>query len=263
MIPKIIHYCWFGYGEKSPLHIKCIESWKKHCPGYEIIEWNEDNIDFSVFPSYVKEAYDEKKWGFVPDYIRLWLVYTYGGIYLDTDVEIIRNIDDLLLNEGFAGFENDRYVNFGSGFGAEKGNKLIYELMGSYKPMHFRNDNGTLNLTPSPVLNTEVLVRLGLRANGKMQNILGIRFYSPEYFCPIDVGLLDVTKKTYSIHWFDASWIKNGNEEWYQKERKKELSKHFLNVAMRRLLGRKIYCFLRHQKYLLMKNKNRKNGNLR
>lgn len=208
MIPKIIHYCWFGHNPKPKLAKKCIRSWKKYCPDFEIKEWNEDNIDFSIMPDYVREAYEAKKWGFVPDYIRLWLVYTYGGIYLDTDVEIIRPIDDLMKLGGFAGFESVDKVNFGQGFGAEPHNEAIKYVMDSYWNYQFKNVDGTINQTASPVLNTEKLCEIGLKANGQIQVVHGLRIYSTEYFCPLDCEYrtMNKTDDTFSIHWFDASW---------------------------------------------------------
>lgn len=208
MIPKIIHYCWFGHNPKPKLAKKCIHSWKKYCPDYEIKEWNEDNIDFSIMPSYVREAYEAKKWGFVPDYIRLWLIYTYGGIYLDTDVEIVRPIDDLLKLSGFAGFETPNHVALGLGFGAEPGNPAIKCMMDSYWKYRFKNEDGTINQTPAPVLNTEILCELGLQTNGQRQEVDGLSIFPEEFFCPLNCEYREMnkTENTYSIHWYDASW---------------------------------------------------------
>ena len=128
MIPKKIHYCWIGGNPLPELAIKCIESWKKYCPDYEIIEWNEKNYDFRK-NQFMREAYDEKKWGFVPDYARLDIIYEHGGIYLDTDVEIIKPLDSLLKEQGFAGMEQPGIVALGLGFGAEPKLPLIKELM--------------------------------------------------------------------------------------------------------------------------------------
>ena len=161
MIPKIIHYFWVG---KKPIPIqfqKNIETWKSLCPDYQIIEWNENNYDFSKIP-YMKEAYDAQKWGFVPDYARLEIIYNWGGVYLDTDVELIKPLDQMLLYKGFAGFETKEYVNFGQGFGAEKGNRLIKDVMMGYENLHFLNEDGSLNMIPSPQINTQRLLEYGL-----------------------------------------------------------------------------------------------------
>lgn len=130
-IPKIIHYCWFGRNEKPELVKKCIESWKKHCPDYEIIEWNEDNVDVN-FCSYSKRAYKQKRWGFAVDVLRMKIIYENGGIYLDTDVELVNNLDSLLNNAAWFGYGTDIEINTGSGFGAEKGNPFIKTILEHY-----------------------------------------------------------------------------------------------------------------------------------
>ncbi len=209
MIPKKIHYFWVGGSPLPESAKKCIKSWRKYCPDYEIIEWNESNYDFSAVP-YMQEAYAAKKWGFVPDYARLDIIYKYGGIYLDTDVEIVCPLDGLLKNRGFAGFENDAYVALGLGFGAEAGNSIIKTLMDSYIGKHFMKPDGEPDLISSPQLNTITLVeKCGLVANGKFQEIDGFKIFPTEYFCPksfVD-GLIKKTEKTYSIHHYDASWF--------------------------------------------------------
>ena len=145
-IPKVIHYCWFGRNEKPNLFYKCFESWKKYCPDYEIIEWNEDNFDINMIP-YVKEAYEAKKWAFVADYARLWIVYHYGGIYLDTDVELLRPLDNLLASEAFFGSEDEKSIATGLGFGARKGNNVVKCMLLDYSDQHFKNKDGTYDLT--------------------------------------------------------------------------------------------------------------------
>ena len=153
MIPKIIHYCWVGRSPKPESVLYCIESWRKYCPDYTIIEWNEDNYDFTK-NKYMKQAYEKRKWGFVPDYARLDIVYNYGGIYLDTDVEIISNIDHLLDNVAFMGFENTGdgkyFVNCGQGFGAVPNNEVIGLMRDNYDDLEFIKKDGTLNMLPSP-----------------------------------------------------------------------------------------------------------------
>lgn len=124
MIPKKIHYCWFGRNPLPELAVRCIESWKKYCPDYEIIEWNEDNYDINKI-SYVKEAYQARKWAFVTDYVRLDVVNQYGGIYLDTDVELLKSLDPLLKYKSFFGMEEGKFIATGLGFGAEKGTKIL------------------------------------------------------------------------------------------------------------------------------------------
>ena len=226
MIPKKIHYCWFGGNPLPELALKCIESWKKYCPDYEITEWNESNYDIDSAPLYVRQAYEAKKWGFVPDYIRLELIYKYGGIYLDTDVEIIKSLDSLLEYKGFAGFEDKNHIALGLGFGAEKENRIIRSLMETYLNNPFLKTDGSPDLTPSPVLNTDVLIALGVEPNGKKQDIDGFVFLSSDYLCPKDniTGKISLSDNTYSIHHYDASWL--DDEMLYIKKIRLMLAKH-------------------------------------
>ena len=208
MIPKKIHYCWFGRNPLPELAVRCLESWKKYCPDYEIIRWDEDNYPVSKNP-YMQQAYEARKWGFVPDYARLDIVYQYGGIYLDTDVEIIKSLDDLLTESAFMGFEAADRVNLGQGFGAEAGHPLIAEMRDRYETLQFSNPDGSLNMVPSPQYQTEVLKRHGLQSGGLEQRILDAHIYPVDYFCPknLETGKISITANTYSIHYFDASWM--------------------------------------------------------
>ena len=209
MISKKIHYCWLGGGKKPKLAEKCIKSWKKYCPDYEIIEWNESNLDISSFPLYTRQAYEKKKWGFVPDYIRLWLVYQYGGIYLDTDVELIKKPDGLLEHPAFFGFEDSGFVALGLMFGGEAGNSLIKEMMDDYLDRSFIKEDGSLDVTPSPSINTKVFLRHGLVQNNTFQVVEDKAVVFPaDYFCPLGYysGKTRITDNTVSIHHFMASW---------------------------------------------------------
>lgn len=205
-IPKKIHYCWFGRGEKSDLINKCIESWKKFCPSYEIIEWNEDNFNI-LSNGYVKEAYDAKKWAFVTDYVRLYVLYYFGGIYCDTDVEILRPLDDFLNQEAFSGFESMDSVSTGI-IGSKQGNKMIGELLNFYKDKHFILENGMMDLTTNVIYITNVFSKLGLVFNNKKQNINGFVIYPQIYFCPNNLSrIFNIpSKRSYTIHHFDSSW---------------------------------------------------------
>lgn len=216
MIPKTIHYCWFGTKPLPESARKCIDSWRRYCPDYEIRRWGEDDFDFDL-NEYCRQAYEEKAWGFVPDFIRLWIVYTCGGIYLDTDVQVVKPLDPLLAHRAFCGFEQpgnletagELFVNFGQGFGAEKGNPLIKAHLDRYANLSFRLPDGSLNRTPSPTYTTEVLVAAGLdRTRNAVQELDDITVYPYEYFCPknFETGILSITPHTYSIHHFDASW---------------------------------------------------------
>ena len=253
MIPKKIHYCWVGGKPLPKSAVKCIKSWKKYCPDYEIIEWNETNYDFTK-NEYMKQAYEAKKWGFVPDYARLDIIYTCGGIYLDTDVEIVKSFDSLLNLKGFAGFEDDESVALGLGFGAEKGNAVIKKLRDSYENLSFINEDGSINLTPAPEVNQPIFDELGLIHNGECQMLDDFSVFSKDYFCPKSLydGVIRKTENTYSIHQFDASWFsKEGNKEksdrWKQKQKKaKKTERHakIKNIIFK-FGGEKIYKKIR------------------
>ena len=208
MIPKIIHYCWFGRGEKPELAKKCIASWKKFCPDFEIREWNEDNCDYLAMP-FMAEAYAAKKYAFVSDVMRLVVLEQYGGVYFDTDVEVLRDISPLLDDEGFVGFENEQKVASGLAIAAEAHHPVIQAMIEEYKTLHFTNADGSLNTVGCPRLNTDVMECFGLVRNGQEQMVAGIRVYPADYFNPLDsvTGKLTKTENTYSIHWYSMSWL--------------------------------------------------------
>lgn len=207
-ISKKIHYCWFGKGEKSKLMKKCIKSWKRYLPDYEIIEWNEDNYDF-LSNDFCREAYENKKWAFVSDYARLDILYKNGGIYMDTDVEIIKNIDELLLDEAFIGFENKDYLSTAV-IGAQKENLWIKEVLEYYRNRRFIKQNGEMDLIPNPVIITGITCeKYNLKIDNSSQNLNSIlRVYPKEYFSPKNVDRTsDISLKTYAIHHFNGSWL--------------------------------------------------------
>ena len=222
MIPKIIHYCWFGRNPLPPLAIKCIESWKKYLPDYEIKEWNEDNFDVNIIP-YTKEAYEARKYAFVSDYARFWILYNYGGLYFDTDVEVIKSMDDIIARGPFMGCEKDGGdtnvasvapglglgVNPGLGLGVNPGLGLYKEILGIYSNLHFKNQDGSLNMKTVVQYTTELLCNHGLKCTNEIQQCNGIWIYPKEYFCPIDFESkkCTITKNTYSIHHYAASWL--------------------------------------------------------
>lgn len=214
-IPKKIHYCWFGKNPFPESVLQCMESWRRYCPDYEIIEWNETNFDVNVV-RYTKEAYDRNKWAFVSDYARLKIIYENGGIYLDTDVELIKPLDSLLEYEGFMGFQNDGTVATGLGFGAVAGHPLIRALLDDYREIPFLKEDKTMDLTACPVRNTKCLAGMGLRCDGTRQEIFGMQIFPAEYFSPIDwrTGKLRKTAVTYSIHRYDASWLGREEQRW-------------------------------------------------
>lgn len=208
MIPKIIHYCWCGPNEMPEDDKKRIEKWKEVCPDYKIIEWNEHNYDFHK-NKYMDDAYKAKKWGFVPDYARYDIIYQYGGVYLDTDVELIKNLDELLKNDVFFGFETPEFVASGLGFGAIPQSELIGKMRDLYDEVQFIKDDGSLNLISSPSYTTQVLKEVGFVMDGSMQKIEGCTIYPVDYLCPLNYisGELNITSNTYAIHWYAASWL--------------------------------------------------------
>lgn len=205
-IPKILHYCWFGGKEKPEIVKKCIETWKKYCPDFVIYEWNENNFNIKCC-NYVKESYELKKWAFVSDYARHFILNDKGGVYLDTDVELIKSLDDLLTLEAFCGFESDTMINSGLIFGCKKNNWLCEEMLESYSKDSFLID-GELNLRTVCDRATSLLVTKGLKLNNSLQVIDGISIFPKEYFNPKNIknGKLEISEKTYSIHHFMASW---------------------------------------------------------
>ncbi len=202
VIPKIIHYCWFGCGEKPKLAQKCIASWRVFCPDYEIIEWNEDNYDVNSTP-YTRYCYENHKWAFLSDFVRLHVVHQHGGIYFDTDVEVIASIDGLLDNGAFFAFENAQNVATGLGFGAEKNSKYVRAMMDQYS---FLNETEVV-LRGCPPLNTKALLPFGLRLDGSLQKHDDLLLLPVEYMNPYDdpTGRLSITDNTVSIHWYSKS----------------------------------------------------------
>lgn len=206
MIPKVIHYCWFGRGEKSKLIQKCIKSWKKYCPDYEIIEWNEDNFDINC-NKFVEQAYECKKWAFVSDYARLFILYNYGGIYMDTDVELVKPLDGFLCNKAFSGFEKKTVIPTGI-MASEKEFQLFEYLLQYYDERAFIKSDGDLDTETNVSIITKMLGARGFVPNGEYQVIDGFAVYPVEYFCPLQqsTGKLNKTHNTVAIHWFNSSW---------------------------------------------------------
>lgn len=214
MIPKIIHYCWFGNNPLPPLALKCIASWRKYLPDYEIKEWNEENFDINII-QYVKEAYDAKKYAFVSDYARFWILYNYGGLYFDTDVEVIRPMDEIIACGSFMGCEYDggvekgtSFINPGLALGAIKDLAFYGEILRLYAGMKFLKDDGTYNMTTIVEYTTQLLRKNGLRDISGIQEVSSIIIYPQEFFCPLHGRQVKFTKNTYTIHHYMGSWIK-------------------------------------------------------
>lgn len=212
MIPKKIHYCWFGGNPLPDEAKKCIESWKKYCPDYEIIEWNESNYDLNK-NEYVKKAYEQKKYAFLTDYVRLDVIYEQGGIYLDTDVELIKNLDDLIENECYVGMEQPGRIATGLGFGAIKKHPFVKENKEYYENNTFWDEQGKFKKVICVEITSDILSKYGLKNNNEVQYMEkpNVTIYPPEYFCPLKMGTnkLTITRNTYSIHHYDGSWKSN------------------------------------------------------
>ncbi len=225
MIPKIIHYCWFGEKPLTPLAQKCVDSWQRVMPDYEIKRWDESNYDFKK-NEFMANAYKQKMWGFVPDYARLDIIYNYGGIYFDTDVETLKPFDEFLKYPAFCGCASEHFVALGLGFGAEKGNKVIKDLMLPYENMNFKTSDKIIKqaslcinvsvkefeekgLPISPFLQTECLInKYGFKQKNIRQSLISMEIFPSSYFDPKNAfNLPDRTKEAYSVHWNAASWF--------------------------------------------------------
>ena len=215
MIPKVIHYCWFGGKPYPKIVKKCINSWKTHCPDYELKLWNEQNYDLRK-NRWLESACSSGKWAFVSDYARLDIVFREGGIYLDTDVELLRNLDDLLQYECFLAIENgpERSINTGIGFGAIRGHRAIGEMLQEYDSLEF-SESGIRDLL-CPPLNTKPFLSSGYRPGAQeIQFIKGAAILPPDYFDPIDGSLSELhqTENTHGMHWKSGSW-ETGMTRW-------------------------------------------------
>lgn len=230
-IPKILHYCWFGGKPKPPLAEKCIRSWRKFCPDFEIREWNESNFDLEQVPAYVRQAYEADRWAFVSDYVRLRALTEVGGVYLDTDVEIVRPLDPFLKHEAFAGFEHLERVQTGV-LACRKGFPLFQEFLAYYDTAVFRRPDGSMDTTTNVEILTGICRKKGLVFNDTFQVVDGLAVYPREVFCPVDYDTMKLkkTRKTVTIHWFSGSWqtqedlrILEEERRWKRREQRSNL----------------------------------------
>lgn len=244
MIPKIIHYCWFGRGEMPKLIKKCIKSWKKFCPDYEIMLWNEDSFDINS-TIWTKQAYESKKYAFVSDYVRLKALHEYGGIYLDTDVELIQPLDELLQLDAFSGFENGTTVQTGV-IGSIKEHEVIKRWLSHYDNKSYIV-NGEPIMEPNVSFITEDLISRGLIMDDSLQVIDGMTIYPQTWFCPLSVISIEkkITENTHAIHHFTSTWrtdkakkdfarVRRHQTKWY---RFFEKLRYLPNRLARRFLG--------------------------
>ena len=255
MIPKIIHYCWFGHNPLPPLALKCIKSWRKHLPDYEIKEWNEENFDINIIP-YVKEAYKAKKYAFVSDYARFWILYHYGGIYFDTDVEVINYLDDIIDKGAFMGCEIDALeergpsVAPGLGIAVCSQNPIYKEILDFYNTIHFINEDGSFNLHTVVEYTTDILKNHGLTRKEGIQNCDGIFIYPKEYFCPKSYHDFKIykTKNTVTIHHFAASWVPKDWKKAHADEIFRKKHKYFYLIRYYAYVApkRKMVSFIRN-----------------
>ncbi len=208
-IPKVIHYCWFGGNEMPKEFVQYMESWKRYCPDYEIIRWDESNYDVTK-NSYMYAAYKDKKWAYVSDYARVDIVNRYGGIYMDTDVELVKSLDILLREKAFCGYEDEKYVNLGLGFGSIKNNLVLQTILQCYESLTW--DGGK---TACPIYQTRVLKQYGLAADNSFQRLENITVFPTVCFCGKSIHTRRIKKMedTFAIHHFAATWCERSEED--------------------------------------------------
>lgn len=268
-IPKTIHYCWFGKKQLSDLANKCIESWEKFLPNYEIKQWNETNFDVHCC-KYVEQAYENRKYAFVSDYARFKILYEHGGIYFDTDVELIKSIDDIIEKGPFMGFEKNNTgekINPGCGLATYPKHKIFNEILDVYKNLSFVKVDGTLNTKTVVEYTTEVLKKYGLQFGTNIQKIENIYLYPKEYFSPkeFETQEIVITENTRSIHHYNASWVDSYSRREYLKIGKYKIVRFKRNQQIIEdkinLKGNEQICFLirvsKNKKFAILKDKNR------
>lgn len=241
-IPKVIHYIWLGTRSLDKTSIKCMESWKKYLPDYEIRRWgDEECIDIINANRYAKQAYEVKKYAFVSDYIRVYVLYHYGGVYMDTDVQIFKPIDRFLNEEAFTSFECDGHIPTALMAGA-KGNEWMKMLLDDYDDREFIREDGTMDLTTNVTVITNLSLAWGLIQNNEEQVLRSsVHIYPREFFCPIDLMNEKnnaFSENTYAAHLFNGSW---------QSPLRQKLSriKKKLGIDPKKMFGEKIYNLLK------------------
>lgn len=222
-IPKTIHYCWFGGARLPSIAKRCIRSWKKHCPDYEIIEWNENTFEVAKAPIYVQQAYDARKWAFVSDYVRLFVLYNQGGVYMDTDLEVIRPIDAFLKHRAFSSFENEHSIPTAI-MGSEARNGWIGMLLNDYENRQFVRPDGSYDCTTNVITITTLTVKhYGIVLDNTYQELRdGVVIYPNSYFCPkvFSIGQVMLTDDTHTVHHYEASWFDKDEARKYRLHRR-------------------------------------------
>ena len=265
MIPRVIHYCWFGKGSLSDLALKCIISWRKYFPDYEIKEWNESNYDVNII-KYTSEAYAAKKYAFVSDYARFDILYKHGGVYFDTDVEVIASFEDLLQRGGFMGLEpvsgENVFCNPGLGMAYAPGMRIACEIIELYKSMTFINIDGSYNYSTVVETVTSILKKYGLKNENVIQAFEGFLVYPTDYFCPysLKTASLQLTGNTLSIHHYVGSWL-NDSDKKYKHFREKCIKKFGYRIGAPLALGYILFQYLINGEIKLLLEKIRKRIN--
>lgn len=211
-IPKIIHYCWFGRGELPKLALKCIESWKTNLPDYQIVRWDEDSFDIES-NLFVRQAYEARKFAFVSDYVRLYALYTQGGVYMDTDVQVLKPLDRFLHHEAFSGFETPKRIPTAV-LGAQAGSGIIRDFMSYYDDRPFIKPDGNMDITTNVTIITEYCSTRGFVPNNRYQIFDGFALYPQNVFCPLNwtpdhSGIVDrpIPEESHAVHHFAGSWL--------------------------------------------------------
>lgn len=240
MIPKIIHYVWMGGASLPPLEEKCIASWKEHMPDWEYMRWDETNFDIAAAPLYVRQAYEARKFAFVSDYVRLWALEKFGGVYLDTDVEVLKSYEPLLGDTAFMGFEESKAHLLGTcTIGCEAHCLWVKDMLATYEGARFIKSDGSLDMTTNVERLGKRMVQGELIADGQPQYLeqWGLRIYDFHHFCPLtSTRVLRKNKNTYSIHHLEASWTHGRAQGWRSWWIVREITNALVQVK------RKLYC---------------------
>lgn len=222
LIPKTIHYCWFSGNPIPPELQKCIDSWKEKCPDFDIVRWDESNYDVKK-NTYTRQAYEAKKWGFIPDIARLEILYECGGFYLDTDVEVLKSLEPLRYQPGFCAREEWGHVNFGGGSGCVRHSDMVKEILDFRKEIPFVQKDGSLNVEASGYFETTPLLKRGLHICNETEIVGNMAVYASEFFHPYNYssGTENITSNTFSIHYFSGGWLGEKGTQYRKQTREK------------------------------------------